>query len=92
MIEMVMWQDVLDFLTPYCKQRSIPIERADEQLLAVGPDLAVLCVSNPDAPKADGLANDVETQMLPTLYVHISANGMTIEETEYTQRYLINGY
>ena len=88
---MVKWQDVLDFLTPYCKQHAIPIERAENQLIAVGPDLAILCVSNPDAPKADGLANDIETQMLPTLYVRINGSEMTVEETDYTQRYLIDG-
>ena len=89
---MVKWQEILDFLTPYCVKNSVPRERVNNQLLAVGPDLAILCVSNPVAPKADGLANDIETQMLPTLYVHINGSEMTIEETEYTQRYLINGY
>lgn len=60
------------------------------QLHAIGNDIAVFCISNPDAPKADGLANDIETLMLPTLYVHISGSNMTIETTEHTHKYLFN--
>ena len=89
---MVKWQAVIDFLTPYCKQHAIPIERAENQLCAIGKDIAILCVANPEAPKADSLANDIDTQMLPTLYVHINGSKMTIEETEYTHRYLIDGF
>lgn len=81
--------DVLAFLKEYCQRKMIPIERAKEQLLVTGSDFAILCVSNPNSPKPDGLANDIETQMLPTLYVRKKPDGFEIEETEYTEKYLI---
>ena len=50
---------------------------------------ALLCVSNPDAPEPDGLANDIETLMLPTLWIKEDENGnLYAEETEYTKKFL----
>ena len=49
----------------------------------------ILCVSNPDAPEPDGLANDIETLMLPTLWIKEDENGnLYAVETEYTRKYL----
>ena len=82
-------REIIEFLRPFCAENKIPIKTVEEQLCAIGEDIAILCVRNPEAPKADGLANDAETLMLPTLYIHIKGGRMSIERTEYTGKYLI---
>lgn len=81
-------EEVLLFLSEYCAQRGLSATRASEQLHAFGKDYAVLCVPDPDAPAPDGLQNDIETLMLPTLYVRKTRSGLEAEETEYTSRFL----
>lgn len=80
--------DIIKLLIPFCELHSIPIRRIEEQLCAIGKNIAILCVANPEAPKADGLANDIDTLMLPTLYVHFENGQTRIETTEYTEKYL----
>ena len=82
-------KEILDFLRPFCEKNGVPISRAEEQLCAIGIDIAIFCVPNPEAPKPDGLLNDAETLMLPTLYVRISGGKMEVETTEHTEKYLI---
>ena len=82
-------KEIIDFLRPFCEENGIPIVRVEDQLCAIGRDVAILCVPNPEAPPPDGLANDTETLMLPTLYVRIKSGKMEIETTEYTEKYLI---
>lgn len=81
--------EVLEFVRGYCKVKGIPLERAKEQLLVTGTDFATFCVSNPNAPEPDGLKNDIDTLMLPTLYVRKTRDGLTIEETPYTDKFFI---
>ena len=78
------------FLEGFCKQECIPLKDAQSQIHGNSIGLGViLCVSNPDAPEPDGLANDIETLMLPTLYIREDENGeLYAVETEYTDQYL----
>lgn len=77
------------FLKDFCAQKGIDYETARKQIHGIGDDGVILCVSNPDAPEPDGLANDFETLMLPTLWIREDENGeLYAVETEYTAKYL----
>lgn len=77
------------FLLQFCKEKNISYSIALKQLCGTGTMGALLCVSNPDAPEPDGLANDIETLMLPTLWIKEDENGnLYAEETEYTKKFL----
>ena len=77
------------FLKEFCNEKNLPCDNTVKQLRGTGPLGAVLCVSNPDAPEPDGLANDIETLMLPTLWIKEDENGnLYAVETEYTRKYL----
>lgn len=77
------------FLEAYCIENSIDFENARKQMHGVGDNGVILCVSNPDAPEPDGLANDIETLMLPTLWIKENESGdLYAVETEYTKKYL----
>lgn len=77
------------FLELFCIEKGIPYNFALEQLCCTGTEGAALCVSNPEAPEPDGLANDIETLMLPTLWIKEDENGnLYAAETEYTKKYL----
>lgn len=77
------------FLLQFCKEKNISCDVAIKQLCGTGTAGALLCVSNPDAPEPDGLANDIETLMLPTLRIKEAENGnLYAVETEYTRKYL----
>ena len=78
-----------EFLRKYCELKAIDYEKARMQIHGIGDDGVILCVSNPDAPEPDGLANDIETLMLPTLWIKEDENGnLYAVETEYTKKYL----
>ena len=78
-----------DFLKTFCADKKISYEKARKQIHGLGDDGVILCVSNPDAPEPDGLANDIETLMLPTLWIKEDENGnLYAVETEYTRKYL----
>ncbi len=83
-------KDVILFLEEYCKTYGINEAKAKSQLVAVGNNVSMLCVKNPDAPKPDGLSNDIDTQMLVTLYIKSKNGILYAEETEYTNQYLKN--
>lgn len=77
------------FLKIYCDENGVSYDIAVKQLCCTGTNGAALCVSNPDAPEPDGLANDIETLMLPTLWIKEDENGnLYAVETEYTKKYL----
>ena len=78
------------FLEKFCEKEHIPLEEAQSQIHGNSIDLGViLCVSNPEALEPDGLANDIETLMLPTLYIREDENReLYAVETEYTDQYL----
>lgn len=77
------------FLERFCKEKGISYDVARRQLRATGTEGALLCVSNPDAPEPDGLANDIETLMLPTLWIKEDEAGeLYAVETEYTKKFL----
>lgn len=77
------------FLKAFCDEKKLSYDIAVKQLFGTGSQGAVLCVSNPDAPEPDGLANDIETLMLPTLWIKEDENGeLYAEETEYTKKFL----
>lgn len=77
------------FLLSFCAQKGIPYDVAVKQLCVTGTNGAALCVSNPDAPEPDGLANDIETLMLPTLWIKEDEAGeLYAVETEYTKKFL----
>ena len=78
---------ILEFLRELCEEKEIPFERADDQFCAFG-DEGLLCVPNPDAPESDGLANDIDTLMLPTLRIQEQNGKLVAVETEYTKEYL----
>ncbi len=78
-----------EFLKNYCEGKQIDFEKAKRQIRANSTMGVILCVSNPDAPEPDGLANDIETLMLPTLWIKEDENGnLYAVETEYTRKYL----
>jgi hypothetical protein len=87
--KIISFERARQFLSQFCKKEGIPYDLASKQLCGTGSIGAVLCVSNPDAPEPDGLANDIETLMLPTLYIREDENGeLYAVETEYTDQYL----
>ena len=70
-------------------ENGISYDIAAKQLCCTGTNGAALCVSNPAAPEPDGLANDIETLMLPTLWIKEDESGdLYAVETEYTKKYL----
>lgn len=78
-----------EFLKDFCGEKGIDFEIARKQMHGICDSGVILCVSNPDAPEPDGLANDVETLMLPTLWIKEDENGnLYAVETEYTRKYL----
>ena len=78
-----------EFLKNYCEEKKIDFEKAKRQIRANSTMGVILCVSNPDAPEPDGLANDIETLMLPTLWIKEDENGeLYAEETGYTKEFL----
>lgn len=78
-----------EFLKKYCAEHKIDFEKARQQMHGVGDSGVILCVSNPDAPEPDGLANDIETLMLPTLWIKEDEAGeLYAVETEYTKKFL----
>ena len=77
------------FLKEFCNEKKLPYDNTVKQLCGTGSLGAVLCVSNPAAPEPDSLANDIETLMLPTLWIKEDENGeLYAEETEYTKEFL----
>lgn len=82
-------KNIFDFLYQYCKANGLDYYKAKKQLHAIGKNSAILCVSNPDSPKAEGLKNDINTRMLPTLYIARNAEGnLYAKRTPITQQYL----
>lgn len=78
-----------EFLKKYCTEKEIDYEKARMQIHGLGDDGVILCVPNPDAPEPDGLANDIETLMLPTLWIKEDEAGeLYAVETEYTKKFL----
>lgn len=77
-------------ITEYCEQNNIDANKAKKQLVGIGNIEAICCASNPNAPAPNGLANDIDTLMLPTLYVRPKGNVLEVIETEYTNEYLRN--
>lgn len=78
-----------EFLHEYCVANGADFENARKQIHGIGDNGVILCVSNPNAPEPDGLANDIETLMLPTLWIKEDENGnLYAVETEYTRKYL----
>lgn len=78
-----------EFLSQFCAEKDIRYDTAIMQLCGTGSEGALLCVSNPDAPEPDGLANDIETLMLPTLWIKEDEAGeLYAVETEYTKKFL----
>ena len=47
-----------------------------------------LSADPPNAQEPDGLANDRESLMLPTLYIYKGNGGYYAKETQYTDKYL----
>lgn len=77
------------FLKEFCVSKNIEYQKANRQIRVNSTQGIILCVSNPDAPEPDGLANDIETLMLPTLWIKEDENGnLYAVETEYTKKYL----
>lgn len=78
-----------EFLHEYCVANGADFENARKQIHGIGDNGVILFVSNPDAQEPDGLANDIETLMLPTLWIKEDENGnLYAVETEYTRKYL----
>lgn len=82
--------DVLNAITEYCKQNNIDANKAKKQLVGIGNIEAICCVPNPNAPTPNGLANDIDTLMLPTLYIRPKEKTLEVIETEYTNKFLRN--
>ena len=79
---------MIPFLKEYCSNNSIDFDTAYDQIRLATMDYVGLFVSNPEAPEPDGLANDRDTMMLPTLYIYKTDAGFRAEETQYTDRFL----
>lgn len=77
------------FLKDFCMSKNIEYLKAKSQIRVNSTQGIILCVSNPDAPEPDGLANDIETLMLPTLWIKEDEAGeLYAVETEYTKKFL----
>ena len=81
-------EDVIPFLKEYCRQNDIDFDVAYDQIKLATLDYVGLFVSDPNAPEPNGLANDRETMMLPTLYIHRKNGQFYAEETPYTDKFL----
>ena len=83
-------EEIQPFLREYCNNNSIDYVIASNQIRLSTLNYVGLFASDLTKPKTkiDGLANDRDMMMLPTLYIRKDEDGFQAEETPYTDRYL----
>jgi len=81
-------EQIAPFLKEYCKDNSINYDVAYKQIKLASKDYVCLFVNPPDITKADGLKNDRDVLMLPTLFIRKNDKRFYAEETQYTEKYL----
>lgn len=76
-----------DVASRYCRANGLSIDRLREQRFEWIAGVAFFL--QPSHVKPDGLANDIQTQPLPTLVIKNKDGALVVEQTEYTQKYLV---
>ena len=75
-----------EYALSYCRKKGLATEKLLKQRFDVVDHHAIF--SQPSGVKPDGLANDMVTMPFPTLMITCDDDGLHIETTEYTEKYL----
>ncbi|MDR3344793.1 MAG: hypothetical protein LBT21_04290 [Oscillospiraceae bacterium] len=73
----------------YCRKNNLSVEKLSNQVLAYADGISA-AFADPESNDVlpDGLTNDMETRLKPTLLVKLTPQGLLIEETPHTRTYL----
>lgn len=77
----------LQVLEKYCTEHGLSYEKLKMQKFNVLG--GILCFSQPGGIIPKGLTNDMETMPKPTLIIKNVNGSLEIEQTEYTEKYLL---
>lgn len=70
----------------YCKKNNLSLEKLKDQRIEIIKSTLFFSQSRNIQP--DGLKNDLDTMPIPTLIITTDGDGLKIEQTEYTKKYL----
>lgn len=75
-----------EYALSYCRKKGLATDKLLKQRFDVIDNHAIF--SQPSGVKPNGLTNDMATMPFPTLIITCDADGLHIETTEYTEKYL----
>ena len=76
----------LEIAGKYCDAHNLSTEKLDKQKFFLAYETATF--AQPSDVEPNGLLNDIETVPKPTLILKLNSDGLVVEETEYTRKYL----
>ena len=82
------WALAFEIARGYCERNGLSVDKLRRQRFELIYDQAIF--AQPGEAKPNGLINDLETQPKATLIIQCSEDRISVQETEYTRKYLAN--